>query len=280
MNILMENIVNNNKDEQSSTEHSSNNVSDESLANDNKNVGELDIDAIKEKAGGRYIRTIRSFVKREGRLTKGQERILAESPYLIDHEAVNACWDLDALFGRENQKRTLEIGFGDGASLSKMAEREPDRDFLGSEVHRPGVGRLLLDVEEKGLTNIRAIDYDAVHILKHCIPDESLECVQVFFPDPWHKKKHNKRRIIQPAFVALIAQKLKKGGRLCLATDWEPYAEHMMEVMQSAPDYMNSVDASINGGFVMEPNHRMPTKFEARGKRLGHGVWDLVFLKK
>lgn len=223
----------------------------------------------------RPLRAIRSFVKREGRLTKGQERILTESPYLISHDQVDQIWDLDTLFGRSSDKRTLEIGFGDGASFSKMAENEPDRDFLGLEVHRPGVGRLLLDVEEKGLTNIRTIDYDAVHILKNCIPDESLECVQVFFPDPWHKKKHNKRRIIQAEFVTLIASKLKKGGRLCLATDWEPYAEHMMEVMQSVPDYENSV-----AGFVETPSHRMPTKFEARGIRLGHGVWDLVFIKK
>lgn len=223
----------------------------------------------------RPLRAIRSFVKREGRLTKGQERILTESPYLISHDQVDQMWDLDTLFGRSSDKRTLEIGFGDGASFSKMAENEPDRDFLGLEVHRPGVGRLLLDVEERGLTNIRAIDYDAVHILKNCIPNESLECVQVFFPDPWHKKKHNKRRIIQAEFVTLIASKLKKGGRLCLATDWEPYAEHMMEVMQSVPDYENSV-----AGFVETPSHRMPTKFEARGIRLGHGVWDLVFIKK
>ncbi len=277
----MENIVNNNRDAQCSGDPSSNDsLENRSETMVSENAGEPDMAAIKAKAGDRYIRTIRSFVKREGRLTKGQERILAESPYLIDHQEVNTRWDLDALFGRENQKRTLEIGFGDGASLSKMAEQEPDRDFLGLEVHRPGVGRLLLDVEAKGLTNIRAIDYDAVHILKHCIPDESLECVQVFFPDPWHKKKHNKRRIIQPAFVALIAQKLMKGGRLCLATDWEPYAEHMMEVMQNAPDYRNSIDSSVNGGFVEAPTHRMPTKFEARGKRLGHGVWDLVFLKQ
>ncbi len=228
-----------------------------------------------ENNNSRPLRAIRSFVKREGRLTKGQERILEESPYLLTQESVGEMWDLDAIFGRSNAPRTLEIGFGDGASFSKMAENEPNRDFLGLEVHRPGVGRMLLDVEERGLTNIRAIDYDAVHILKNCIPDGSLECVQVFFPDPWHKKKHNKRRIIQPEFVALIAQKLQKGGRLCLATDWEPYAEHMMEVMVAAPDYENSVE-----GFIETPVHRMPTKFEARGIRLGHGVWDLVFLKK
>ncbi len=228
-----------------------------------------------ENNNNRPLRAIRSFVKREGRLTKGQERILAESPYLITHDKVDQLWDLDQLFGRSGTPRTLEIGFGDGMSFSNMAEAEPTRDFLGLEVHRPGVGRLLLDVEARDLKNIRAIDYDAVHILKNCIPDGGLECVQVFFPDPWHKKKHNKRRIIQPEFVALIAQKLQKGGRLCLATDWEPYAEHMMEVMLAAPDYKNSVE-----GFVENPTHRLPTKFEARGIRLGHGVWDLVFLKK
>ncbi len=223
----------------------------------------------------RPLRTIKSFVKREGRLTKGQERVLAESPYLIAHDQINEKWNLDQLFGRVNQKRTLEIGFGDGASLSKMAEREPERDFLGIEVHRPGVGRLLLDVEAKGLTNIRAIDYDAVHVLKECIPDESIECIQIFFPDPWHKKKHNKRRIIQPEFVTQLATKLIPGGRLCLATDWQPYAEHMMAVMLASDEYRNSVE-----GFVENPTYRMPTKFEARGLRLGHGVWDLVFLKK
>lgn len=219
-------------------------------------------------------RPIRSFVKREGRLTRGQERILEESPYLLPHD-VEREWDLDAIFDRKNDKRTLEIGFGDGASLSQMAEEQPDRDFLGVEVHRPGVGRLLLDVEEKGLTNIRAIDYDAVQIIKVCLPDESLDCVQIFFPDPWHKKKHNKRRIIQPAFIELLTPKIRKGGRLCLATDWEPYAEHMMEVMNGAQQFENSVE-----GFILEATHRPTTKFEARGRRLGHGVWDLVFIKK
>ncbi|OYQ81726.1 tRNA (guanosine(46)-N7)-methyltransferase TrmB [Ignatzschineria sp. F8392] len=245
------------------------------IENSNEVVLEKHDDVVKDQQKDRPLRTVRSFVKREGRLTKGQERILAESPYLLSHTIVDEVWDLDQIFGRQNRARTLEIGFGDGASLSKMAENAPERDFLGIEVHRPGVGRLLLDVEEKNLSNIRVIDYDAVHILKHAIPDGALDCVQIFFPDPWHKKKHHKRRIIQPEFVALIAKKLCTGGRLCLATDWEPYAEHMMEVMLAAPDYENSVE-----GFIENPTHRMPTKFEARGRRLGHGVWDLVFLKR
>lgn len=223
----------------------------------------------------KHLRTIRSFVKREGRLTKGQERILEESPYLIPHEMVENEWDLDALFGRENRERTLEIGFGNGASLVEMAEMHPERDFLGVEVHRPGVGHLLLAVEEKGLTNLRAIDYDAVHIIDKCLPAESLECVQIFFPDPWHKKRHNKRRLVQVPFVNKLLRVLQHNGRICMATDWEPYAEHMMEVMNE----IDALENAFGGGFAPDSNHRPTTKFERRGIRLGHGVWDLIFKK-
>lgn len=223
----------------------------------------------------KHLRTIRSFVKREGRLTKGQERILEESPYLIPHEMVESEWDLDALFGRENRERTLEIGFGNGASLVEMAEMHPERDFLGVEVHRPGVGHLLLAVEEKGLTNLRAIDYDAVHIIDKCLPAESLECVQIFFPDPWHKKRHNKRRLVQVPFVNKLLRVLQHNGRICMATDWEPYAEHMMEVMNE----IDALENTFGGGFASDSSHRPTTKFERRGIRLGHGVWDLIFKK-
>lgn len=223
----------------------------------------------------KHLRTIRSFVKREGRLTKGQERILEESPYLIPHEMVESEWDLDALFGRENRERTLEIGFGNGASLVEMAEMHPERDFLGVEVHRPGVGHLLLAVEEKGLTNLRAIDYDAVHIIDKCLPAESLECVQIFFPDPWHKKRHNKRRLVQVPFVNKLLRVLQHNGRICMATDWEPYAEHMMDVMNE----IDALENTFGNGFSPDSNHRPTTKFERRGIRLGHGVWDLIFKK-
>ncbi len=224
-----------------------------------------------------HLRRVKSFVRREGRLTRGQERILAESPYLIPHESVGERWDLDLLFGRKSALRTLEIGYGDGASLSQMAEDEPERDFLGIEVHRPGVGRLLLDVEAKGLTNIRTIDFDAVQVITESLPDASFETVQIFFPDPWHKKRHHKRRLIQPPFIALLSRIIAPGGRLCLATDWAPYAEHMLEVLSESPHFYNSTS---DGGFITNQQHRPKTKYEARGERLGHTIWDLLFLRK
>jgi tRNA (guanine-N7-)-methyltransferase len=221
-------------------------------------------------------RPIRSFVRREGRLTKGQQRALTELwiKFGINNEPTSI--DLKEVFGR-NEPRVLEIGFGNGASLVQMAATHIDHDYLGIEVHRPGVGALLLMVEEQNLSNVRVICDDAVEVLKHRIEDGSLDRVQLFFPDPWHKKRHHKRRIVQPAFVALIAQKLKPGGLFHLATDWEDYAFHMVEVMNSSVDFKNTAS---DGDFVARPDYRPLTKFEQRGQRLGHGVWDLIYQKK
>ena len=220
-----------------------------------------------------YLRSIRSFVRREGRLTKGQQRALTElwPRFGVDNEP--GLIDLPALFGRDNPK-VLEIGFGNGKSLAEMAANFPDSDYLGIEVHRPGVGSLLLLVEEQELSNVRVICDDAVEVLKQRIADASLNRVQLFFPDPWHKKRHHKRRILQPEFAELIWQKLKPGGVFHLATDWEDYAEQMMAVMSAAPGYENQAG---KGQFSPRPDSRPLTKFEQRGQRLGHGVWDLLF---
>ncbi|WP_455199201.1 tRNA (guanosine(46)-N7)-methyltransferase TrmB [Kaarinaea lacus] len=221
-------------------------------------------------------RRIRSFVRREGRLTRGQQRALEQLWPIYGLENDNAIIDLDKTFGR-NAPRVLEIGFGNGQSLANMAMAFPKNDYLGIEVHRPGVGALLLLAEEMGLTNIRIICDDAVDVLKNRIADHSLDRIQIFFPDPWHKKRHHKRRIIQPEFVALIGLKLKPGGLLHLATDWEHYAQQMTEIMKQAIDFANT---SPNSDYVERPEYRPLTKFEQRGQRLGHGVWDLIYRRK
>lgn len=221
-------------------------------------------------------RTIRSFVRREGRLTRGQQRALTElwNVYGINND--DSAIDLDTIFGRSADK-VLEIGFGNGHSLAQMAYNHPENDYLGIEVHRPGVGSLLLLTEEMNLTNLRVICDDAVEVLKHRLPDNSLHRVQIFFPDPWHKKRHHKRRIIQPKFINLIAHKLKPGGLLHLATDWEDYARQMSEVLKQSSYFENT---SHTSDFVPRPDYRPLTKFEQRGQRLGHGVWDLVYRRK
>ncbi len=228
-----------------------------------------------EKEKSVYMREVRSFVKREGRLTAGQERVLENSTYLVQPTMIENGLDLDQLFGRKNSERTLEIGFGNGESLATMAEAAPERDFLGVEVHRPGVGHLLLEVEKRGLTNLYASNDDAVELLKHKIADESFDRVQIFFADPWHKKKHHKRRLVQTEFVTLLATKITKGGILHLATDWQHYAEQMMEVLTEHPDFENCYEE-----YAPRPDFRPKTKFEARGERLGHGVWDIMFKRK
>ena len=220
----------------------------------------------------RPLRPIRSFVRREGRLTAGQQRALQELWPRYGLEA-DALLDLTQVFGRD-APRTLEIGFGNGASLATMAAQQPQHDFIGIEVHRPGVGHLLQLIEEYGLTNVRAMREDAVQILKHCIADDSLDRVLLLFPDPWHKKRHHKRRIVQPEFVALLATKLRRGGHLHMATDWEDYAEHMVSVMSGSTAFRN---CAKSGAFVARPDYRPVTKFEQRGQRLGHGVWDLLY---
>jgi tRNA (guanine-N7-)-methyltransferase len=176
-------------------------------------------------------------------------------------------------FGREADT-VLEIGFGMGASLVQMAKDAPEQNFIGIEVHKPGVGSCLSDAAIAGVTNLRVYHHDAMEVLEHAIADGSLARVQLFFPDPWHKKRHHKRRIVQAEFAELIRRKLKIGGVFHMATDWEEYSEHMLEVMQAAPGYQNQ---SADGSVVPRPDHRPLTKFEARGHRLGHGVWDLMF---
>ncbi len=219
------------------------------------------------------LRTVRSFVRREGRLTPGQQKAIDTlwSDFAIDEG--DSIIDLNELFGRDAPK-VLEIGFGNGASLAQMASAQPDQDFVGIEVHRPGVGQLLKAIDEQGLTNLRVACTDAVVLLQDRITDNALDRLQLYFPDPWHKKRHHKRRIIQPSFVELLSQKIKSGGHLHMATDWQHYAEQMLEDLSNNSDFINCGDDS---GYIERPDYRPLTKFEQRGHRLGHGVWDLLF---
>jgi tRNA (guanine-N7-)-methyltransferase len=219
------------------------------------------------------LRTIRSFVRREGRLTPGQEKALNKLWPEFGIEEEGGVLNLDLLFGR-NAPKVIEIGFGNGASLAEMAKAHPENDYLGIEVHRPGVGQLLMHIEEQGLTNLRVACTDAVEFLKNRIADNALSRVQLYFPDPWHKKRHHKRRIIQPAFVELLAQKIKQNGHLHMATDWEHYAEQMLNDLSDSVLFNN---CSKDNTFIPRPDYRPLTKFEQRGIRLGHGVWDLLF---
>tara|TARA_Y100000588_G_C14045596_1_gene834832 strand:+ start:245 stop:970 length:726 start_codon:yes stop_codon:yes gene_type:complete len=222
---------------------------------------------------GKYIRKVRSFVKREGRLTKGQAAAIEKCWSSMGLEHSQGLLDFSQVFGNDNDV-VLEIGFGMGKSLVEMAKNAPNLNFIGIEVHRPGVGACLMEADEVGLTNLRVFEHDAVEVLADCIADGSLTTMQLFFPDPWHKKRHHKRRIVQPEFVESLRQKLKIGGVFHMATDWENYAEHMLEVMTAAPDYEN---ISETQDYVPRPDNRPLTKFEQRGHRLGHGVWDLMF---
>lgn len=222
---------------------------------------------------GRFIRRVRSFVLREGRLTKGQQSALDRLWPVYGLEQKSGLIDPATLFGRP-APLILEIGYGMGSSLIEMAQAAPHQDFIGIEVHRPGVGALLMGIEEQQITNLRTYCDDAVDILQHCIPDNSLDRLQLFFPDPWHKKKHHKRRIVQTTWLNLVASKLKVGGQLHLATDWQNYAEHMSELCLIHPQFNNLGDEQ---GFCPRPSWRPETKFERRGINLGHGVWDLLF---
>ena len=218
-------------------------------------------------------RPIRSFVRREGRITPSQQRALARLWPRYGLDAGEQLFDLAEIYGR-HATRVLEIGFGDGVSLLRQAQAHPESDYLGIEVHRPGVGRLLRALERAELTNVRVICEDAVTVLRRNIPEQSLDVVQLFFPDPWPKKRHHKRRIVQPEFVELVRTRLREGGRFHLATDWEAYAQHMMVILSEAPGYHN---VAGSGSFVSRPDSRPLTKFELRGQRLGHRVWDLIF---
>ncbi len=276
----------------------------------------------------RFTRPIRSFVKREGKLTTGQQNALHELWSTQGVDLSSDELDLDELFGR-SAPVVLEIGFGNGLSLADMAEAHPEMNFFGIEVHRPGVGSCLVQAKKRKLTNIRVSGDDAVLVLNQQIPDESLDRIQIFFPDPWHKKRHYKRRLIQPDFVENLVKKLKGGGQIHVATDWQHYAEHVLAVLTTNRDLENCVtDAPkashflskdgavlkdsefwaeefrpaqssrppegsqtaegyeptdsplLRQGTSEKPAYRPHTKYEARGIRLGHGVWDLVFVKK
>lgn len=223
-------------------------------------------------------RRIRSFVLRQGRLTKGQERALETGwpSYGVDYR--QTMLDLSQLFGRGDSKKILEIGFGMGDATAQIAQTLPDSDFLAVEVHTPGVGSLLKLIQEQALTNIRIVQHDAVEVLQNMLPDASLDGVHIFFPDPWHKKRHHKRRLIQAEFVKLLCSKLKIGGYLHVATDWQEYAEWVLEVLHAEPQLQNMA-AKESNGYAEKPEYRPLTKFENRGLKLGHGVWDLVFTR-
>jgi tRNA (guanine-N7-)-methyltransferase len=223
-----------------------------------------------------HPRGVRSFVLRAGRMTDGQQRALEQLWPRFGLEYDTAPCDLAALFDR-GAPRVLEIGFGNGANLIHMASERPEVDFLGIEVHRPGVGRVLLDIERLGLRNVRVSNHDAVEVVGQQLPEAGLDEVLVLFPDPWHKKRHHKRRLLNAPFVALLAARLKAGGVLRAATDWEPYASAMLEVFNGCELLENT---SVDGGYVPRPDSRQPTRFERRGERLGHGVWDLAFRRR
>lgn len=220
-------------------------------------------------------RVIRSFVMRGGRATNAQQRALNELWPRYGFDFTPAPADLDALFGR-SAPRTVEIGFGNGDFLVAQADRNPTRDYLGIEVHPPGVGHALLLAEAAGLANLRVSRHDAVEVLTAQIASAALDEIVVLFPDPWHKKRHHKRRLVNAAFAALAASRLAPDGRLRLATDWEPYAQQMIEVLDAEPALVN---AHGPGQFAPRDAARDPTRFERRGHRLGHGTSDLLYLK-
>ena len=219
-------------------------------------------------------RPIRSFVLRQGRLTGAQQRAIDSGMPLFGVAYAEQRLDLNRLFGREAPK-ILEIGFGMGESTASIAQSHPAQDFLGIEVHTPGVGSLLRQIQDLELNNLRLIQHDAVEVLQHMIADACLDGVHIFFPDPWPKKRHHKRRLIQTNFVALLVSKLKPGGYLHMATDWQEYAEWVLEILRAEPQLANTVE-----DYAPRPDYRPLTKFEQRGIRLGHGVWDLIFVRK
>jgi len=218
---------------------------------------------------------IRSFIRRQGRITQGQQLALEchWDRYCLDPDAD---YDFNQVFGRA-APLIVEIGFGTGDSLAKMAAANPDNDYIGIEVHKPGVGHLMLLLDQQGLTNVRIYCHDAIDIIEHKVADNSLAGVHLFFPDPWPKKKHHKRRIVRPSFVELLARKLQPNGYFHAATDWQNYAEHMLEILSAGAGLGNT---SQTGDYCERPEYRPLTRFEQRGLRLGHGVWDLIFRRK
>ena len=220
-------------------------------------------------------KSIRSYVVRAGRMTDGQRNAFDTSWPTYGLKLADGAIDTDAVFGRTGPK-VLEIGFGMGDSLLQMAAAEPETDFIGIEVHPPGVGTLMNTAKAEGISNLRVYLADANDVLEECFASQSIDRLQLYFPDPWHKKKHNKRRIVQPQFVQLVREKLRPGGVLHMATDWKHYAEQMLETLDAAEGFENI--AGI-GQYSSRPDYRPMTKFEKRGERLGHGVWDLIYKK-
>lgn len=220
-------------------------------------------------------RKIRSFVLRQGRFSPAQQRAFDElwPRFGLDYSA--GVRDYDTIFGR-SAPRVVEIGFGNGDALRFAAKQDATRDYIGIEVHAPGVGRLLNALGDDGRDHVRVYRHDAVEVLTHEIADGSLDEIRIYFPDPWHKKRHNKRRLVQPEFAALLTRKLCTDGRLHLATDWQDYAEQMWDVLDATPGLRNRAGAR---GHVQRPEWRPQTHFETRGQKLGHGVWDLVYDK-
>ena len=225
---------------------------------------------------GVHLRQIKSYVLRAGRMGPGQQRAFEQfgPRFLLAYDATQRLDPL-AVFGR-SAPLIMEIGFGMGGATAHIAQVRPDDNFLCCEVHEPGVGALLKLCGEQDIGNIRIFQHDAVEVLDHMLPEQSLDGVHIFFPDPWHKARHHKRRLIQSPFVNRLARHLKPGGYLHLATDWQPYAEQMLEVLSAEPLLANTAPAG-GEGYVPKPDYRPLTKFENRGLKLGHGVWDLVF---
>ncbi|GAB2789355.1 tRNA (guanosine(46)-N7)-methyltransferase TrmB [Halomonas shantousis] len=250
-------------------------MSDERLPPSRAEDAPAEPDAPQASPDARPHRGVKSYVLRAGRMTVAQNRGLEEVWPRLGLTLEQGMQDLDALFGR-HAPRVVEVGFGMGQSLIEQAEQHPDTDFIGIEVHAPGVGKLLDEADKRGLTNLRVYREDALEVLRRCLPEACLDTLQLFFPDPWPKKKHHKRRIVQPAFIELVRTRLKIGGLFHMATDWEPYAEQMAELMDQAPGYRNT---ATDGIFVPRPDFRPLTKFEVRGEKLGHGVWDLIYTR-
>ena len=221
-----------------------------------------------------YPKTIKSYVRRAGRTTTGQAKAFEElgPRFLLQYH--KAPIDAPAAYGRSGAL-ILEIGFGMGEATAHIARVRPDDNFLCCEVHEPGVGALLKRIGEQEIENIRILQHDAVEVIDNMLPEASIDGVHIFFPDPWHKKKHNKRRLIQSPLIAKLAARIKPGGYIHCATDWEPYAQQMLEVLNAEPTLQNTAEA-----YAPKPDYRPLTKFENRGLRLGHGVWDLVFTRK
>ncbi len=220
-------------------------------------------------------KSIRSYVVRAGRMTDAQRNAFDAGWSQYGLKMADGAIDTDAVFGRSGSK-VLEIGFGMGDSLLQMAAADPETDFIGIEVHPPGVGTLINEAQAQGIENLRVYLADANDVLDECFAPQSIDRLQLYFPDPWHKKKHNKRRIVQPQFIQQVREKLRPGGVLHMATDWQHYAEQMLETLDEAQGFINTAGS---GHYAPRPDYRPITKFEKRGERLGHGVWDLIYQK-